>query len=289
MQGAGAAGRTQGLAHDRIDVIDTAGLYRASVEWKFSFLGRKFVVEPSGEGGSVTLKSSLLRPLSLEILACVDHSMGSVERGWSGLGVFLTVRNRMRIRVNPGEVTPEQRWGLLAPALLADVAAEEAQRLIARPLSLRGSLSPRDIIEEAAVGTGTDQLETWKQQRIETVLGNYTWAGIELRTIAAGEASVLLPCRPEFNVGGHFNGGVLSGLLELPSFLALLTELSEGETPVTNDIFVQHLRGVPADAEIILEGKLVKRGRTMAWTEARALADGKLTTLARITKTLLPG
>ena len=39
--------RTQGLARDRIDVIDTAGLYRASVEWKLSLLGRKFEVAPS--------------------------------------------------------------------------------------------------------------------------------------------------------------------------------------------------------------------------------------------------
>jgi acyl-coenzyme A thioesterase PaaI-like protein len=143
--------------------------------------------------------------------------------------------------------------------------------------------------EEANLGTGADQLETWQQERIHTVLENYGWVGVELRSIASGEASVHLPCPPDFNVGGQFNGGVLSGLLEVPSFLALLTELREGETPVTNDIFVQHLRGVPADAEIILEGRLVKRGRSMAWTEARALADGKITTLARITKTILAG
>jgi hypothetical protein len=31
----------------------------------------------------------------------------------------------MRIRVRPGEVTPEQRWGLLAAALLADLSAED--------------------------------------------------------------------------------------------------------------------------------------------------------------------
>ena len=44
--------RTQGLARDRIEVIDTAGLFRASVEWKASLLGRRFEVVPSGEGGS---------------------------------------------------------------------------------------------------------------------------------------------------------------------------------------------------------------------------------------------
>lgn len=117
--------RTQGLARDRIDVIDTAGLYRASVEWKIALLGKKFVVEPAGEGGMITVKSNLLRPFTLEILDCVDDPIGSIERGWSGLGAFLTGGNRMRIRVNPGEVTPEQRWGLLAAALLADLSAEK--------------------------------------------------------------------------------------------------------------------------------------------------------------------
>lgn len=117
--------RTQGLARDRIDVIDTAGLYRASVEWQLSLLGRKFVIEPAGEGGEITVKGSLLRPFTLDVLDCVDDSIGSIERGWSGLGAFLTGGNRMRIRVNPGEVTPEQRWGLLAAALLADLSAED--------------------------------------------------------------------------------------------------------------------------------------------------------------------
>ena len=134
-----------------------------------------------------------------------------------------------------------------------------------------------------------EKLATWQQERIRTVLGNYAWVGIELRSIEEGRASVRVPCPPDLEVGGLFNGGVLSGLLEVPSYLALLTSIEEGEIPVTNDLFVQHLRGVPADAEIVLEGTLLKRSRNMAWTEARALADGKLTTLARITKTLLSG
>lgn len=117
--------RTQGLARDCIDVIGPAGLYRASVEWKLSLLGRKFEVSPAGEGGIMTVKSTLRRPLTLSVLDCVDDPIGRIDRGWSGLGAFLTGGNRMRIRVNPGEVTPEQRWGLLAAALLADVSAEK--------------------------------------------------------------------------------------------------------------------------------------------------------------------
>lgn len=130
-------------------------------------------------------------------------------------------------------------------------------------------------------------LAAWQQDRLRDVLGNYAWAGFELRSIGDGCASLRLRCPPQLEAGGLFNGGVLSGLLEVPSFLALLTRLEPNETPVTNDIFVQHLRGVPADAAILLEGRVIQRGRSMAWTEARALADGRLTTQARITKTLL--
>lgn len=139
------------------------------------------------------------------------------------------------------------------------------------------------------MSTGVAQLEAWQRERIETVLGNYAWVGIELISIDKGEASVRVPCPPELEAGGLFNGGVLSGLLEVPSYLALLTELRENETPVTNDLFVQHLRGVPAKAEIVLSGKLIRRSRSMAWTEASAHADGVLTTQARITKSLLAG
>jgi len=117
--------RSQGLARDCIDVIDPTGMYRASVEWKLSLLGKKFAVQPAGEGGEVRVKGSILRPFTLEIRDCVDDPIGTIERGWSGLGAFLTGGNRMRIRVRPGEVTPEQRWGLLAAALLADLSAED--------------------------------------------------------------------------------------------------------------------------------------------------------------------
>jgi hypothetical protein len=117
--------RSQGLARDAIDVIDPVGMQRASVDWKLSLVGKKFVVKPTGGGGHVTVKSSIWRPFTLEVLDCVDDRIGSIERGWSGLGAFLTGGNRMRIRVRPGEVTPEQRWGLLAAALLADLSAED--------------------------------------------------------------------------------------------------------------------------------------------------------------------
>jgi acyl-coenzyme A thioesterase PaaI-like protein len=88
---------------------------------------------------------------------------------------------------------------------------------------------------------------------------------------------------------GTLNGSVMNGLLELPSFVALLPELERGELPVTNDIFIQHLRGLPGEAEYALEGRVLRRGKSMAWTEAQARVGGRICSLARITKTLVEG
>ena len=63
--------------------------------------------------------------------------------------------------------------------------------------------------------------------------------------------------------------------LEFPAAFSLVSTLDKGQTPVTNDIFIQHLKGVPATAEILFEGRLLRRGRTMAWAESQAMVDGK--------------
>lgn len=117
--------RTEGMAREGIDVIDATGRFCASVNWKFSLLGTKFIVQAAGQPGEITVKGSIFHPLTLEILNLVDRPIGRIERGWSGLGGFLTGGNRMRIRVNPGDVAPEERWGLLAAALLAELSAQE--------------------------------------------------------------------------------------------------------------------------------------------------------------------
>jgi len=116
--------RARGLARDCIDVNDHAGRFRAAVEWKFTLLGRKLVVQPAGEGGPVTVEGSIFRPFTLEILDLVDDPIGRIEHGWSGLGAFLAGVHRTRISVKPGEVNPDQRWGLLAASLLADLESE---------------------------------------------------------------------------------------------------------------------------------------------------------------------
>jgi acyl-coenzyme A thioesterase PaaI-like protein len=79
---------------------------------------------------------------------------------------------------------------------------------------------------------------------------------------------------------------VLNSLVEAPAFLALLTALEPNELPVTNDIFLQHVRPLPGDVEYELTGSLLRKGRTMAWLESTAWVGGKACTFARLTKTL---
>jgi acyl-coenzyme A thioesterase PaaI-like protein len=117
--------------------------------------------------------------------------------------------------------------------------------------------------------------------------GYNRWAGLTLRHIEPGFARVAFVPRPEMlTPWGTLNGGVLNSLVEVSAFYALLPLLEADELPVTNDIFLQHVRPLPGDAEYELTGRLLRKGKTMAWLESTAWVGGKECTFARLTKTL---
>jgi len=114
------------------------------------------------------------------------------------------------------------------------------------------------------------------------------WAGVKVIEVRSGYARLTFRPRAEMlTPWGTLNGGVLNALVEVPPFVALLTELQPGELPVTNDVFLQHLRPLPGDADYEMTGSLLRRGNSMAWVETTVSAQGKVVTLARITKTLI--
>lgn len=113
------------------------------------------------------------------------------------------------------------------------------------------------------------------------------WCGMQLLEARSGYARLAFRPRSEMlTPWGTLNGSVINGVLEMPSFVALLTELDEGYLPVTNDFFLQHVRPLPGDVDYELVGTLLRKGKTMAWTEATALVNGKPVSYARITKSL---
>jgi len=118
--------------------------------------------------------------------------------------------------------------------------------------------------------------------------GGYTlWSGIRMLELRRGFSRMGLSPRAEMlTPWGTLNGSVLNGLVEIPAFFALLTELSPSELPVTNDIFLQHVRPLPGNVDYELTGTLLRKGKSMAWLEATVFVDGKPCTYARLTKTL---
>lgn len=124
--------------------------------------------------------------------------------------------------------------------------------------------------------------------RTSLTTGYGQWCGVQLLEARSGYARLGFRPRSEMlTPWGTLNGSVINGILEMPSFVALLTELEDGVLPVTNDFFLQHVRPLPGAVDYELVGTLLRKGRTMAWTEATALVDGKPVSFARITKSLV--
>lgn len=135
------------------------------------------------------------------------------------------------------------------------------------------------------------KLGPYQERLLEGAKGGYFgWTGMQVALVSPGASVVTMTPRAEMLTPWNtLNGGVINGILELPSFVALLTVLGDGELPVTNDLFLQHLRPLPGDANYILKGTLIRRSKKMAWTEVTVIANENVVTIARITKTILQG
>ncbi|HQR04256.1 MAG: PaaI family thioesterase [Proteobacteria bacterium] len=119
--------------------------------------------------------------------------------------------------------------------------------------------------------------------------GFFAWAGVRLSRLEHGATEVVLTPRAEMlTPWGTLNGAVINALVELPAYLALATRIPAGLLPVTNDIFLQHLRPLPGAVEYSAIGRVLRMGKSMAWLETEVRVDGKATSLARITKSLVP-
>lgn len=118
--------------------------------------------------------------------------------------------------------------------------------------------------------------------------GYCRWAGLQLVDVSQHAASFAFrPHEAMLTPWTTLNGGLINAMVEFPSFIALLTALDPGELAVTNDVFIQHLRRMPGDVDYRMEGRLIQRGRTMAWTEVDVFAADRLVSMARITKSIV--
>ena len=116
------------LFGDQIAIFGMGGGQIGHIATKFGILKPTFRVVSTFHGGTLTVKWPLLHPFTLHILDAFDEPAGEIERGWSGLGAFLTGANRLHIRIDPERVPKDFMWSLVACAVLAEMGQEGADK-----------------------------------------------------------------------------------------------------------------------------------------------------------------
>jgi uncharacterized protein (TIGR00369 family) len=89
------------------------------------------------------------------------------------------------------------------------------------------------------------------------------------------------------NNAGVLHGGIVTALLDVGCYLALLPELAADENAVTHDVTASLMRAVPRGAQVQVRGCVVQRGRSIVFLRAEATVDGAVVAAGQITKTLI--
>ncbi|HET7296018.1 MAG TPA: PaaI family thioesterase [Gemmatimonadales bacterium] len=130
----------------------------------------------------------------------------------------------------------------------------------------------------------------------ERAQANLFWRhlGIEVDEAGPGWVRLRVPVRDELRnaAGAPVHGGVYSALVDtaVGGALSTLHEASEGGVGQTTlDLNVSFIAGASAGG-IVAEGRILKRGRTIAFGEAR-ISDGtgRLLAVGRATYMIVPG
>ena len=127
--------------------------------------------------------------------------------------------------------------------------------------------------------------------RVEGVLAIplHRFLGVALLDADDPSAGISFPVGPAAqNNVGVLHGGVVTALLDVASYLALLPHLGPTENAVTHDLSVSLLRPVAADSRVEVSGTVLRRGRAVAFLRAEARVDGRIVAAAQVTKTLVP-
>lgn len=127
--------------------------------------------------------------------------------------------------------------------------------------------------------------------RVRTVLDIplHRFLGVELLDPHDPAAGIAFPvAEPAQNNVGVLHGGVVTALLDVASYLAVLPTLGEDEHAVTHALSVQLVRPVAAGRRVELRGAVVRRGRAVAFLQAEASSGGTVVATASVTKTVVP-
>jgi uncharacterized protein (TIGR00369 family) len=96
----------------------------------------------------------------------------------------------------------------------------------------------------------------------------------------------LIPKANALNALGLPHAGVLSTLLELAAYLALLPELASDENAVTHQFSVSFLARGEGDVALVAKGEVLRRTRRLAFVSTTLHQADRLLASAQVTKSI---
>lgn len=112
--------------------------------------------------------------------------------------------------------------------------------------------------------------------------------GLRAVAVADGAATLEFVAGPaSFGPNGEVHGGVLAMLIEGATLCAVLTVLDDDRHAVTADLHVQHMRPARPGARISITARVLRAGRSLVFCEAQVVDDGKVCSVARLTKAVV--
>lgn len=98
--------------------------------------------------------------------------------------------------------------------------------------------------------------------------------GFRLTAVSEGRATISFKPGPQHaNLAGTLHGGILCDVADAAMGLAYASTLEAGESFTTIELKINFLKPV-WDAQLIAEGHVVKRGRTIGLVECDVIDDG---------------
>jgi uncharacterized protein (TIGR00369 family) len=133
-------------------------------------------------------------------------------------------------------------------------------------------------------------LQQWQRDIINSVESHplHRMMGVETIESADGKATIAFTVGDmSVNARGAFHGGVAYTICDMACYSALLGLLAEGENAATHDIHVSMMRAAMRGDRIVTTGKVIKRGRNVAFMEAEMHCGDELIARATVTKSIL--
>ena len=103
--------------------------------------------------------------------------------------------------------------------------------------------------------------------------------GIDIVSVEPGKAMLRMQVRPDMHNGeGWLQGGILAAVADEAMALALYPLLSRSEGIATISESTSFIRGIQ-DGCILAEGRVIRKGRRVAFAEGEIFADGEEKTM----------